>query len=209
MSYKDEQFKLHYISGAELVGKYEFPMLQSVDYIPQTVDVFRTSDMKPRGKWCHFFVDDYRFNGLWNSFEKYIEQLSYYEGVITTDFSMYSDFPTAMQIWNCYRNRVLAYYMQARGLKIIPTVSWTDKSSFDWCFDGIPKGSNVAVSTNGCLSPENRRGYIQGMLALDEMVKPKRIIVVGKQIELDVKAELIYFESEYQKMERLKNGRKK
>lgn len=182
-------------------------MLEPTHFTPDQVDVFKVGEMKTRGKWCHFFTDDYRFQNVWNAYDKYHEQLSYYDGVITPDYSMYSDMPLAMQIWNCYRNRVLAYYMQKRGLKIIPCVSWSTPDTFEWCFDGIPKGCTVAVSTNGCLSPNNRAGYIDGMEALDSIIRPDKIIVVGKPIEVDVRAELIYYKSEYQKMEEMKHGR--
>lgn len=37
--------------------------------------------------------------------------------------------------------------MASKGIRVIPTVAWSDRGSFDFCFKGIPKGSIVAVST--------------------------------------------------------------
>lgn len=34
-----------------------------------------------------------------------------------------------------------------QGLRVIPTVSWGDERSFDFCFDGIEEGSAVLVCT--------------------------------------------------------------
>lgn len=37
--------------------------------------------------------------------------------------------------------------MAQQGLRVVPTVNWGTKESFDFCFSGIEKGSIVAVST--------------------------------------------------------------
>ncbi len=39
-------------------------------------------------------------------------------------------------------------YFQHYGITIIPTVSWSTKDSFDFCFDGIPKGATVDENQN-------------------------------------------------------------
>ena len=46
-----------------------------------------------------------------------------------------------------FRNRWCGAYMAEKGLQVIPTVNWSGPSSFDFCFEGIQKGSVVAVST--------------------------------------------------------------
>lgn len=38
-------------------------------------------------------------------------------------------------------------YLAEKGIKVIPTVSWGLENTFDFCFNGIEKGSTVAVST--------------------------------------------------------------
>ena len=35
------------------------------------------------------------------------------------------------------------------GMTVYPTISWSDKKSYDWCFDGEPVGGIVAVSSVG------------------------------------------------------------
>lgn len=45
------------------------------------------------------------------------------------------------------RNRWCGAYLAEKEFRVIPTVSWGDGSTFDFCFEGIPKGSTVAVST--------------------------------------------------------------
>lgn len=192
-------FKLELIDGARLTGQYDFPMLQRTNYEPINVCQFKASEMKTRDKWGHFFIDDYKFNALWTNTNRYMEQLKAYKGIITPDYSMYMNIPKAQQIWNCYRNRVLAYYIQKNGIKIIPSVSWTDRDSYDWCFDGVEEGSTVAISTNGCLSKSARPIFLEGFLAMIDKISPDKIIVVGKEIDVSVPVEMIYFETDMQK----------
>ena len=37
--------------------------------------------------------------------------------------------------------------MANKGIWVIPTISWGLENTFDFCFNGIEKGSTVAVST--------------------------------------------------------------
>lgn len=54
-------------------------------------------------------------------------------------------------------------------------------ASFDFCFDGLPRGSVYAVSTIGCTK---QRASIDGFkLGMDEALKrldPSKLIVYGK-----------------------------
>lgn len=60
---------------------------------------------------------------------------------------MYLEMPDAVKLFNTFRNRWCGAYMAEKGLQVIPTVNWSGPSSFDFCFEGIQKGSVVAVST--------------------------------------------------------------
>ena len=35
-------------------------------------------------------------------------------------------------------------------MKVIPTISWSGARSYEFCFDGVEKGSIVAVGMIGC-----------------------------------------------------------
>jgi len=52
-----------------------------------------------------------------------------------------------MQLYNTLRNRWCGAYFVSKGIRVIPTVSWGNENTFHFCFEGIPKGSTVAVST--------------------------------------------------------------
>ena len=52
-----------------------------------------------------------------------------------------------MQRYNTFRNRWVGAYLTNKGIRVIPTISWGLENTFDFCFNGIEKGSTVAVST--------------------------------------------------------------
>ena len=95
----------------------------------------------------HFFLYDYRFERVWKNPDSDIEKLSRYRAVLSPDFSMYLEMATVMQLYNVFRNRWCGAYWVSKGIRVVPTVNWGDESTFDFCFEGIEKGSVVAVST--------------------------------------------------------------
>lgn len=98
---------------------------------------------------AHFYYDDYKFISAWREPDKYLDKLRRFKAVVSPDFSLYTDFPRALQILSCYRRQWCGAYWQHKGIDVIPDVVWGDKESFAYCFDGIPKHSTVAVSTVG------------------------------------------------------------
>lgn len=131
-------------------------------------------------KGVHFFIDDYQFNRLWTNPEAYIELLSQFRVVCTPDFSTYSDWPEALQIYNHYRKHWLGAFWQANGISVIPTISWSNESSFDWCFDGEPVGSVVAVSSVGTqVNKEAKALFLQGYNEMLRRLKPELIYFYG------------------------------
>lgn len=155
----------------------------------------------------HFFIDDYRFERTFVDADRYFEVLKYFDGIITQDFSMYADMPLPLQIYNTWRNRTMGYYYQSRGLKIIPTVGWALEDSFDWCFDGLPQDSTLAVSTNGCFFPEGIECYRNGMVEMCRRLNPKQIICVGREIPVpEIDVPILYYDSYGQQMTRRLRG---
>ena len=134
----------------------------------------------PEDKGLHFFVDDYQFVRLWTNPDAYLDMLARFRCVCTPDFSTYTDFPLAVQIYNHYRKHWLGAYWQQHGITVIPTISWSDKASFDWCFDGEPQGAAVAVSSVGTqLAKDTRRLFLLGYNEMLTRLQPKRIYFYG------------------------------
>lgn len=80
---------------------------------------------------CHFFLDDYRFESVWTKPDTALNRLHGFYGALTPDFSLYADWPLAVQQWNHYRRQWLGRYWQRHGLRVIPTVNWSTPESFD------------------------------------------------------------------------------
>ena len=214
---KNDVMKEYYISNCTLAGTYGFPNLEPIvaclDNLKPISFNNAIKEKNPKDSVCHFFIDDMAFERLWNNCDKYIDVLKNFKYVCSPDFSMYSDMPKAMQIWQIYRNRALAFYLSTYGINVIPTVSWGFKDSFDWCFDGLPQNSTLAVSTNGCFSKIGKECYKLGFYEMCKRLNPYNIMVIGKEIKVDIDIPIIYLDSYGQQMtERLKgelNGRSK
>lgn len=133
-----------------------------------------------KGKVCHFFIDDYQFQRLWSNIDTYVPMLQEFDYVLTPDFSLYLDYPKAIQIYNHYRKHWVGAYMQMLGIKVIPTIAWSDKESFNWCFDGEPEGGTVAVSSVGCMkNKDSKKLFIDGYKEMISRLHPETIIFYG------------------------------
>lgn len=153
-------------------------------------DNFKVKDLIPyrvdrnRKGTAHFFLDDYRFERCWKNPDSQIEELKKYDGVLSPDFSMYTNYPQAFQIWQVYRNRWCAAYWQSHGIKVIPTVSWSTEESYDYAFLGIPKGSVVAIGTVGIMNDENAKTlFLNGFKELLRRVEPSEVLIYGNTLE--------------------------
>lgn len=137
---------------------------------------------------AHFYYDDYKFVSAWREPDKYIEKLRAFKAVIAPDFSLYTDFPRALQILSCYRRQWCGAYWQMQGLDVIPDVVWGDEESFKYCFDGIPKHSVVAVSTVGVTRDDNWNNkdgdrFLKGYNEMLKRLKPTKVLFYGTMID--------------------------
>lgn len=134
----------------------------------------------PEEHGVHFFVDDYQFDRVWKNPDAYLDKLSRFQAVCTPDFSPYADFPKAIQLYNHYRKHWLGAYWQSHGIKVIPTITWSDPSTLEWCFDGEPVGSVVAMSSVGMFkTAEYKEWLLVGYKAMMRKLHPIRIIWKG------------------------------
>lgn len=132
-----------------------------------------------------FFQDDYKFERVWRAPQKYCNILKRFPYVASPDFSLYVNMPLEMQRWNVYRNRLIASYLQKNEVSVIPTISWSNRDSFDFCFEGV-YGGTVMISTVGVLrGVESIMLWRQGVDELLYRVAPEHIIVYGYKIEHD------------------------
>ena len=116
----------------------------------------------------------------------YTDKLYQFQCVLTPDFSLYLDMPLATKIWNTYRSRLIGQICQREGIDVIPTVSWAEERTFDFCFDGLPKHSTVSVSTVGVKrSQDSLKIWRRGMDEMMARLEPKTILLYGGAVEYD------------------------
>lgn len=171
----------------EQVGKYGIPPLwpEIPGYCRETKNFIgfnyaKTYKGQPENTGIHFFIDDYQFTRLWTNPEAYLDTLKQYRLVFTPDFSMYRDWPVAMQLWNLYRKQWLGAFWQANGISVVPTVTWSDEQSFEWCFDGIPRNAVVAVSSVGTqVEKKAKELFDKGYNEMLQRLQPELIYFYG------------------------------
>lgn len=166
------------------VGEYGMPTLEPVDFDGDTEFIpfnFAATSKDREKKSIHFFIDDYQFIRLWNDPDRYIPMLQQFQYVFTPDFSLYTDFPKAVQIFNHYRKHWIGAYMQMYWVKVIPTIAWSTEDSYSWCFDGEPTGGTVAVSSVGCMqNKKSRELFLAGYKEMVKKLHPTKIIFYGQ-----------------------------
>ena len=168
-------------------NKYGFPELKGSFTLPTELIGFneaKTSTVFNAG--VHFFIDDYQFERIWNEPRKYIDLLAKFRCSFTPDFSLYTDMPLAMKIWNIYRSRLVGQILEDHGIDVIPTLSWAGDETLDFVFDGLPQGGVFAVSTVGVMKDENAKElWVKGFKKALEVLKPDAVILYGTPIEGD------------------------
>ena len=164
-------------------GKWNIPLVRKQTIDMDKLSLIACSDTRPNDapencrRGVHFFVDDYRFNGIYNNPERTLDKFSQYRFLLTPDFSTYADMDMWRQMESVAKNRWVGAFWQEHGLTVIPTISWSTASSFDFCFDGAETCGTVAVGMIGCKS--NRLGFMRGYDAMLERLVPETIICFG------------------------------
>ena len=136
----------------------------------------KTKEKLNRDRGVHFFVDDYRFEHLYDNPQKSLHN-SQYKFLLTPDYSLYADMPLWRQIENVAKNRWCGAYWQAHELTVYPTISWGLSSTYDFCFDGVEQNAVVAIGMIGC--KRNKTVFMRGYDAMLERLNPKTVICFG------------------------------
>lgn len=178
---------------------WQMPIINKEAIIPTELIGFnyaKTSKNKKCG--IHFYIDDYQFERIWNKPQDYVDILKQYECILSPDFSLYMDMPMPMKIWNIYRSRQIGQYYQNQGIKVIPTISWAEEETFEFCFEGIPKGSIVSISTIGV--KKNKEALKIWKAGVDELIRriePSTILIYGGKLDYDYgDIKVIYYENQ-------------
>lgn len=103
-------------------GIFEIPIVKKQHVNVETVTLIGYDHVKTEEKefthaMVHFFLDDYKFEVLWNNPEPRIKKLAQYRAVLTPQYSLYTEMPMTLQLYNTFRNRWVGACLQSRGLQ--------------------------------------------------------------------------------------------
>ena len=176
----DELFKRNEFN---VDGQWQLPVIERQEIDLENVQLIAYSDIRSndnknnRNKGVHFFVDDYRFEGVYRNPEQSLGRLSQYKFLLTPDYSTYSDMNYWRQLESIAHSRWVGAFWQDQGQLVIPTISWSDKKSFEFCFDGIERYSTVAVGMIGC--KHTKEEFLLGYNEMLTRIEPSSVICFG------------------------------
>jgi hypothetical protein len=149
-----------------------------------TLVIWRTcATEKVQGCTLAFYVDDVRLESLWRRPRHYTELFLRHgiAALIEVDYSLWADDALAVQVFNTYRSRWLGRYWQNHGLRVIPSLNWSDERSFPFCFQGIPVGAPVVACE--CRTPggndQDRQAFLRGLAEGLRQVQPHHLLIYG------------------------------
>lgn len=167
----------------ETDGKWGLPLVKNQEFDTGNIKMIACSDTKANDReenkklGVHFFVDDYRFKGIYDKPERTLNRYSQYRFLLTPDFSTYSDMNPWRQLESVAKNRWVGAYWQSKGLIVVPTISWGLSPSYEFCFDGVEKNGVVAIGMIGC--KQTKIQFMRGYNAMLEKIQPSKIICFG------------------------------
>ncbi|MDR2733778.1 MAG: DUF4417 domain-containing protein [Spirochaetota bacterium] len=133
-----------------------------------------------QNKTVGFFTYDYKFNIVKNNPWACVHKLAQYKQVMSPDASVFYDASIEEQWINVYLNRFIGALWQKCGLLVIPTISWGDAQSFEFCFQGVETGSTVAISTIGVKKdPASASRFMAGFIEMCKQIQPVCVICYG------------------------------
>lgn len=221
---KNGLFSAHQRNGAELMLGYQLgdlrvenqtkvPIIEQYDVteLPTEILAFHEAMRSTQTNFdaiVHFYEDDRLFMRLFRNPDKYIPKLKQYKYVISPDMSQYIEMPYFSRYANNCHNKAMAQYLQRHGVNIIANVTWSLPDSYDYCFEGIPENTVIAIGSNGVNAHSDSkylwyRGYEEAIRRLN----PTRIIRYGQKMPDEREDISIYFDNTY--LRRMRHGSKR
>lgn len=130
----------------------------------------------------HFYFDDGQFESAWSNPRRALLYVTRFRWAITPAFSICSHWPTSLQLFNTYRSRWVGAYWRQYNQMVIPAVRWAGPASLQFAFDGIKRGSTVAISTVGVKGTEATKDHVRGLEAMLATVQPSNVLCYGRML---------------------------
>lgn len=180
---------MHLMEGMEFTPKHQFPQMKAYNGNTDLIFIPYNQRNKYDGnnQAVHFFLNDYMFRtAVWCNLEHTTFSLRKFDVLLTPDLSLWKDIPTDYyNKQNIFHTRFIGAYWQICGYSVIATASWGGLDSFEYCFEGLPENSVIAVSGMG-----NRKNsssfnlWCYGLRRLEEAKHPSLILIYGQHVEI-------------------------
>ena len=200
----DMLYHMDWVRLERCTGMYDMPVLERERYVPASLTALNEAmRLERRNTGVHFFIDDYQFERFWTRPTVYVQRMKEFECMLTPDFSLLTDMPEPMKLWNVFRSRLIGQHFQEQGCRVIPTVSWAEPASFRYCFDGLPAQGTVAVGSIGVhRDPVALAAWHRGMDAMLERLEPTEILFYGLPVQRDYGSARVfwYYKERYKRL---------
>ena len=181
-----------------MTERNEMPIVASYNGdIPDDIrGIHRVKNMTNRHTAPHFFFSDDRIRQFFNSPFETERILANFEVSISVDFSMTSEMSRPQKMYSSFLNKLWAAWLQSRGNKVIPNVSFPDEYWENYWIEGWPKHSIIAVSSVGVLTHGNAEGWLKGMERIRTELRPIHILRYGPKIPGENTENCTYFDND-------------
>lgn len=184
--------------AVSMTAKNEMPMARAyTGNVPQDIrGCYRISSSEMSHIAPHFYLDDYVLKSYWEKPFETADFLSNFEVSIGMDLSMTKEMGRPQKEYASFLNKLWDAWLQSRGIKVIPNVSFPDEWWEDYWLEGWPQYSVIAVSSVGV----TRRGNVEKWLkAFDRIrceLRPIHIVRYGPRLQGENAENCTYFDND-------------
>lgn len=189
----------HLSKGMKFTSTNDIPTVNAYNgQIPNRLTRFNELSHCYFDSYVHFFLHDYVFNCLWSRLEFYTLAIAKYRGVIAPDYSMFVNVSKQVNIQSLYRNNFISSFWQNIGISVVPSVTWGNADSFDYCLEGKPKHSVLAIGSVGmswCAASIELFKF--GISQVIQKLEPTALLIYGNKIAFDNQEIPVYYYEDF------------
>lgn len=181
--------------AVSMTSKNEMPNVREYtgDIPSDILGIHRAVPRKLYNVAPHFYFDDSRIQQYWNKPFQTEKLLSNFKVSIGVDFSMTNEMARPQKIHASFLNKLWVAWLQSRGLKVIPNISFPDEWQEDYWIEGWPKHSVIAISSVGVLTHGNPKEWLKAVEKIRKLLQPIHILRYGPKIPGENEENCTYF----------------
>lgn len=193
---------MHLLDGIKCEKNTSLPILDpytgSLDY--DYISYPKRKKALPQNTILHFFAEDYTFEHIWDNLDETTMAIKDFAVRTAPDFSMWQNIPEGFNYSNLLKSRCCAAYWQQNGFPTIPTVSWGSIRSFQYCLNGLPRHSVLAVCGIGNRKKDDFALWCRAMSITEDALAPIRFLIYGEPVVIpDIHTEITFIPTQLSK----------